>query len=211
MEKRNALWGEIQTGLQDAIKNSNADSLKIDIKQIGEVLNAYNNHFQELTQLVYLRGFRDYGLEGKMRDYAHQLERYNSKIKLSEILSLRRHEKDFFLRKDSVYIHLFDSKINALLANINTNQDSTKLLLKNYRSSFHELVQIHKQIGLSGNDGLRHELNTLTTLLDDLFLQLSTSAEKRFTNVSNRIIFLFSILLVIIILVTILWSNFITS
>ncbi|MEM9857791.1 MAG: HAMP domain-containing sensor histidine kinase [Bacteroidota bacterium] len=211
LEKRNALWGEIQKGLQDAIKNSNADSLKIDLKQIGDVLNAYNNHFQELTQLVYLRGFKDYGLEGQMRDYAHQLERYNSKVKLSEILSLRRHEKDFFLRKDSVYIHLFDSKINALLTDIKANQDSTTLLLKNYRSSFHELVQIHKQIGLSGNDGLRHELNTLTTLLDDLFLQLSTSAEERFTNVSNRIIFLFSLLLVIIIVVTVLWSNFISK
>ncbi|MEM6526002.1 MAG: HAMP domain-containing sensor histidine kinase [Bacteroidota bacterium] len=211
LDKREQLWSEIHVLLGQSLQNTSTYSLKSDLTGIKTVLHEYNNSFSELTELIYERGFKDYGLEGQMRSFAHQLERSVFKIQLSEVLSLRRHEKDFFLRNDSAYIDLFNNKIEDLTLRLSSRKDSSIYMLQNYSLAFNALVQIQNKIGLSGNEGLRNKLNNLTTMLDELFLQLSVNAEEQFTNISSRIIFLFSAMLILIVAATVLWSNFISK
>ena len=57
----------------------------------------------ELVEKLRYRGFKDYGLEGKMREAIHELQSIDSLNQIS-LLTLRRHEKDFMLRKDYYYL-----------------------------------------------------------------------------------------------------------
>ena len=44
------------------------------INTIDSTLLHYSDNFNQYLHIVFVRGFRDYGLEGKMRDKAHLLE-----------------------------------------------------------------------------------------------------------------------------------------
>ncbi len=89
------------------------------------------------------------------------------------ILMLRRHEKDFLLRKNLKYTQKFDAsikqtfqKINQLeqiLVNNQADNSSTKQLisvLKSYQTSFIALVKSYENVGLNEKSGLQGKLRT---------------------------------------------------
>ncbi len=214
LSKREKLWAQIQKDLLNFQTERNISKLQKELSEIDSTLKRYNKRFQKLTELIYIRGFKDYGMEGKMRVYAHKLENSELGFSLSDVLSLRRHEKDFFLRNDSTYITLLNQQAKQMLNGLPENRttyDSAITVIQSYVNTFNALVTVQSQIGLNSNEGLRNELNNLTMTLDCQFVELSSHAEHNFTNVSNRIIFLFSSALVVITALTILWSNFISK
>ncbi|MEM1407682.1 MAG: HAMP domain-containing sensor histidine kinase [Bacteroidota bacterium] len=214
LNKREKLWAQIQKSLLNFQTERGISTLQKELSEIDSTLKRYNKRFQKLTELIYIRGFKDYGMEGKMRVYAHKLENSELGFSLSDVLSLRRHEKDFFLRNDSNYIKLLNRQAQQMLNSLpesRTTYDSAITVIQSYVNTFNALVSVQSQIGLNSNEGLRNELNNLTMTLDRQFVKLSSHAEHNFANVSNRIIFLFSSALIIITVLTILWSNFISK
>jgi len=77
--------------------------LNIDINQpmtkLSTDIDSLYKSVIKFKEIALVRGFKDYGYEGKMRDKAHLLEKKSSLDKII-LLQLRRHEKDYLLRAE---------------------------------------------------------------------------------------------------------------
>ncbi|MDT0605136.1 methyl-accepting chemotaxis protein [Thalassotalea castellviae] len=91
----------------------------------------------------------------------------------SDVLNLRRDEKDFLSRKDLKYVASFKKNVAGLKSNLNhleknfesssSNTNQIKSLLKvisDYEKTFLELVETQKEIGLTPTDGLYGSLRS---------------------------------------------------
>ncbi len=102
-------------------------------------------------------GYRNHGKIGAMRDVAHNIETLNLLPK-RDILQLRRNEKDFLLRSDSIYINKFNNLISQLTLK-NSHVEQTQKALNKYQTLFNEIAQIQFKIGndISINHSGLHE------------------------------------------------------
>ncbi len=152
------------------IEISEDNSIKESLQKIDSAITSYDSTFKEIVSKIRERGFKDYGLEGKFRGFAHDLEDYKLLSQL-EILTLRRHEKDYLLRHEKEYIKKFDGLVSELLKK-NRNSEETIYRIENYVNSFHEFISIDEKIGLNNpgtmKDNLKFKLNEMLKLLEDL-------------------------------------------
>ncbi|MBU3003069.1 hypothetical protein [Paraglaciecola arctica] len=103
----------------------------------------------------------------------------------SELLQLRRHEKDFLLRRDPQYVDLFKGRADnfsqqvtqikpvfAKLGNTDTLFAELSDNFVQYRSKFFALVNLQTQIGLDENSGFQGRFREATHSLETQFQQL---------------------------------------
>ncbi|SHH25975.1 Signal transduction histidine kinase [Chryseolinea serpens] len=170
-------------------------SIQSNLLSLDSTLMLYNRKFDRLEGLVYQKGFKDYGLEGEMRLHAHALEELDiDNHNIVNILNLRRHEKDFFLRHDTAYIGAFQERYAVLHTALQNSKNNAEGIshLDEYRRIFLQLAAIQKAIGLSSHDGVRSELNTLTSSLSNQYYRLSNySYDKSLSAQDNGRIFYF--------------------
>ncbi len=155
-------------------------------------LQKYSNTFKIVTNKINERGYKDFGLEGIMRACAHELESQSSPIALVDLLMLRRHEKDFMLRKEEKYIVLFDALANRLVGELHKRrQHNASGLLSEYQQHFHEVERLSFEIGISPTSGLMQSLNEQTEdIANNLALQTRViSAKKEALITSSAVIF----------------------
>lgn len=147
------------------IHNSDADTL-LEKAESGFV--NYQQIFDMIVSHINERGFKDYGLEGEMRKNIHTVEESllnlnNDKI-LSHLLMLRRHEKDFLLRKDLLYQEKFSIELADFYRTIDysgmsaSNKEYIKRNLLNYENAFNTLLEKEIEIGLNEQEGLLGQL-----------------------------------------------------
>jgi len=151
-------------------------SISDDLDSIKGTFTKYDTAFKLLVHRVKQRGYKDYGVEGELRGFAHQLEN-KSLIATEEILMLRRHEKDFLLRHEQEYITKFYELLHSLEKKYASRPRAVELL-KNYSDKFHELVAISSEIGMETQDGIKEKVNRLTTRLVEDLGKLSDHAEE---------------------------------
>lgn len=89
------------------------------LSAIEEGLKAYQAGFTQVVNLQLAEGLKDEGLIGDMRGFAHEIELSIKENKLSpnllvELLSLRRHEKDFLIRRDQKYLEQFKARVSNM-------------------------------------------------------------------------------------------------
>jgi GAF domain-containing protein/HAMP domain-containing protein len=137
------------------------------LKGIGYAIRTYEAAFKEFVDKTYRRGFRDHGLEVEMRNYVHELQEAPSAEEREYTLMMRRHEKDFIMRKDLKYVRQIHEKAallsemieEGLMPHMNEGyQESSLGLLRNYINRFDKLVSLEKELGLTDSTGLRGEL-----------------------------------------------------
>jgi signal transduction histidine kinase len=191
LRQRDSLNLKIQGRIVGIIEMSNKINYTVKDKllAIRALEKEYTRKFYELEKLSFERGFKDYGLEGQMRQYAHELER--SSLDIYFVLTLRRHEKDFLLRHDTTYLNTFNRLADALAAKLDkTGKHKTLALLRQYQTLFNQLARVELLIGLNSNRGLRNELNTLTFQISNQFYNLANYSDDR-TTVKQRNISIF--------------------
>lgn len=124
-------------------------------------------------------------------------ERLMSEIQI-DLLGLRRHEKDFFLRLDPKYIASHDSSAKKAnediekLLSLTKDKAAKELLVAiqagvgQYLSAFHKVVEDYKEIGLTKEDGLQgklrasvHEIEGVLKKYDDAVLKSSMLMMRR--------------------------------
>lgn len=102
------------------------------------------------------------------------------------MLTLRRHEKDFLLRKDLIYEEKHEKELitirnlsSEIIKNLNqSNIDSEEvkkfiIFVNLYENSFHDLVYKYVEIGLNENSGLYGKLRKSLDIVEDKILKLN--------------------------------------
>jgi GAF domain-containing protein len=175
------------------------------LNELSKYLLAYQNCFDKIASLYKQKGFKDLGLEGQMRNSIHFIEQHKAPIDLEYLLKLRRHEKDFLLRKDLSYIEKFDDDLIKFRNHIRNHNkiyleyDRTTLLaaLENYNATFKNIVEIEKQIGLNQNEGLRNGLTTNISNAERILIFFDTEIRKAKANATSQINFIIISLIVV--------------
>ncbi len=193
------------------------------LEKINEGFATVSQKFDILGEAIFQKGFKDYGLEGEMREKIHNVEKSLSNadnLKLQVMmLTLRRHEKDFLLRNDMSYRTKFDEvALNFLALTANDQSDFSKEVtanLKAYQTSFHKLVEIQTQLGFGTNKGIINELSVenekLANDLSKLQDQIKEGASNQITRSINVIVVIALIFFMLILLIIFRVSKYINK
>jgi signal transduction histidine kinase/CheY-like chemotaxis protein len=158
--------------------NSASKEYNIDLATSLDTLKYFNemiiHHSYDLKKAYFRKGFKDFGLEGEMRNYAHFIEE-STNISTISILQLRRHEKDYLIRGEKKYADKFDKIITELLASFPVSTIEHKYLLK-YKSSFLKLVTLYTSLGIHGGSGMYQEIYTLIKNTDNQYSKVNQKA-----------------------------------
>lgn len=123
----------------------------------------------------------------------------NTKIFIMELHLL---EQNFLLSKDLNYANTFESKINHLLNSKEFSNETLKSKLIQYKTTFLEIVEYSKVLGLDENSGLigtlRNNFHSAENALNTINKQLSTIIENQ---INNEKFFANSNILLIIVLI----------
>jgi len=210
LDQREKTLKEVKKDLKNIRISASQSNLNL-VLAIDSILydiNHYEVVFNEMVDLIKTRGFRDYGLEGEMRNYAHQLENGNYSIDKTLLLSLRRHEKDYILRKDTIYINKLEKTAVFISNNLNSQKqtlqtDSAKNILLNYLLTFRKLVKVEKEMGLDNFSGMRKKLHDESFIIQN---HLKESVEKnnhQFYELVSKLKFTFLIIIIFAILLAV--------
>lgn len=197
------------------------------IKQIRDIeitVKTYHHTFEDLVELLAIRGFKDHGLEGELREAIHKVEDADFPYDKATMLMLRRHEKDFFLRKDLKYlepfnslIEKFETRINSIQLNDNEEVNRAAIInsLNEYKSKFNRVVELEKEIGLSSEAG---KVGTLTELYNEINPELMSlvnnvkdKAEAKISEAYFLLVIVFLIQLLIGIVLVVFYSGLLTK
>jgi len=127
-------------------------------KKMNELYLKYEKQFYEYAKITMeTDGNENTGLKGKFRNAVHIVEKIfkeNNYIKLNNILlECRRNEKDFLLRKSSVYLDRHKKNYSKLINEVNkidiNNKDIIIKNLKLYKYNFLKLVAIINNVSAS--------------------------------------------------------------
>jgi signal transduction histidine kinase/DNA-binding response OmpR family regulator/CHASE3 domain sensor protein/F0F1-type ATP synthase assembly protein I len=141
----------------DEIKQLETDPAEIaTVETIKQAIAEYKTTFLAVVDLLEKRGFKDSGLEGQFRQDVHAIEKAVKVQNLDqltiEMLTMRRHEKDYLLRADEKYIHRLHEtvaqfKVNVAATDLSiAEKEQLTTLANQYQAKFDQLVQIDTQI-----------------------------------------------------------------
>ena len=167
----------------------------IDTRHLKEFENITNHYHEKFSQIVALQ--KTIGLHpkdaqyGLLRDTIHKVQEEvkasNNDTLYAKILTLRKHEKDFMLRRSAKYVDKFKNDIGKLEECLTENYENIDILLKNirlYKKEFLSLVEAEKKIGLDSKSGLMGEMRTIVHKSEDTI----HSFEKEFLSITEEYI-----------------------
>jgi methyl-accepting chemotaxis protein len=150
------------------------DELKRDLIEAQAALDVYQQRFESYRQLWERLGYNESsGLQGSLRAAVHAIETSlkdaNDHRLLSLMLTLRRHEKDFILRRNPSYLERFTQVSNQFRAALEQAGMAAQLpLLETYQRDFGALVRGTLSVR-NGNEALEAAANVLLPRVDMLF------------------------------------------
>ena len=195
LDKRRKTIAHVQLHLDSLKKNERLGAGKKVDSMIAKFA-AYEVVFAKMVTEYKERGFKDYGLVGKMREYIHYIEEHKDQLDLAKVLMVRRHEKDFIIRRDLRYTETMASAIRDLREDVVQRIKEPRLnseLLKTvdyYYDSFKKLVALDQRIGLNDKEGLRVELSKASGDLEAVITDFNRYVHARADSLKkqNRIL-----------------------
>ncbi|TCK59936.1 methyl-accepting chemotaxis protein [Seleniivibrio woodruffii] len=181
-------------------------------------LKEYETQFISLVELKKQIGLNEKeGYYGNLRQKVHEVEDFSNKLGLTavtrDMLMLRRHEKDFMLRRNMKYKDSFEQDFNKLISSVKSNvadkatADQMIGLSNEYRNNFLKLVEKEKEFGLQSTDGEQgkmrsaaHNLEQNVNTAIDHFSEEITAKEKINRILNTTIISIVVVILTVIIL-----------
>jgi methyl-accepting chemotaxis protein len=159
-----------------------------ELNSMKNILVEYQSQFNEVVSLQKKIGLDPKsGLYGELRKAVHNVEKLigNDNYKLlSEMLQLRRNEKDFMLRLNDKYVDKLEKNASAMLLNVqNSNFSASKrqeviALIKVYRAAFLNLVNSQRELGYDENMGVMGDMRAIVHKVDNKLVQLIAKSEK---------------------------------
>jgi signal transduction histidine kinase len=156
---------ELEQRLPEAMSPTTTDSLRGLLTHMRATLLALRKDFMAYVVGIRKRGFWGYGLLGEMRGLAHNLES-SQRLDRADVLQLRRHEKDYLLRRDTSYYvqaKTLAESLRIMMVATHTAQAEANGL-DTYLKKFAEVVALEAELGLNGQ-GLRSTIHAHSTQL----------------------------------------------
>ena len=167
---------------------------------IENAFEDYRHNFDLLKTQIIQKGFKDYGLVGQMRAQIHSVEgivEEQNNLQYSKLmLTLRRHEKDYLLRKDIKYRDRFDKVVDEFTTelDVSRSQDASTIAeyLRNYQDIFHRVIEKDVIIGLKEDRGLMNSLNeSIVRIEKNLAIVYASIYENSKRKISKATLMLF--------------------
>lgn len=174
----------------DHLQRGSLMHLYPEIERLSNGLKAYENTFENIISKYKERGFKDYGLEGAIREHVHKLQDCRTDAEKVFALTLRKHEKDYFIRNDLKYVDKL--KVSAqkfkvyLVAQYGENERYAKThsaTIDAYVKGFERIVAIEKEIGLDNEKGLLADLDRETSGIIPKLNTLSITIKKEYEKI----------------------------
>lgn len=177
-----------------------SDALSNDLAKMEQGLSGYGKAFKEMVAMRRELGFKDEGVIGKMRGAIHEVENElnteSSFEQISEMLMLRRHEKDYMLRKDTSYVSKFEEQMSVMLSK--TSAPTMVSLLYTYKKFFEDYVALDQKIGLTENTGINAAMNRSSALFEASLADARAAIkEKEQSSTSRSLFVLFAVILLL--------------
>jgi hypothetical protein len=210
-EKFQAEVDKLNNNLQFLKENSSGKEIEfIDTTEKSSIL--LRDNFKRIAELIKERGFKNLGLEGKLREAVHKLENSDLLPDKTAVLTLRKHEKDFFLRRDIKYLESFEQDAPKLENKINALAESPekyKLLecYQSYLSTFQTIVKVETEIGLNRSSGLRGNINHLIVTSIENLDHLNETFDKTTQNLIKATVSFISVIFLVIIAIVLVGLN----
>jgi methyl-accepting chemotaxis protein len=159
-------------------------------------LSRYADKFDTVAETLQEIGLdSESGLYGELRDAVHEVEKLlagSPNLNVS-MLMLRRHEKDFMLRRNEKYKTVFDEEVENFRSmagesestGIESSTTAAVLgALDLYTSKFQAVVDRETANGLAANDGyqgeMRSAIHTMENQFEDLHKEIRVTIEEAY-------------------------------
>lgn len=153
-----------------------------ELNKLRAVLNDYQQFFKDLVDAQKDLGLSSTdGLYGSLRSAVHVVEESigNSDYKLlSNMLQLRRNEKDFMLRLDAKYVDRWNNNASSFVQDINVSDlssDAKSQAIDNislYEQAFTDFVAGQKRLGFTAKEGLKGDMRNAVHQVDEILDKL---------------------------------------
>ncbi|WP_304543174.1 methyl-accepting chemotaxis protein [Sulfurimonas microaerophilic] len=210
---------EIQlNNITTELENFGIDLTKV--QNLRTILEEYSKDFNAIVDIQKKIGLNPKdGLYGSLRDSVHNLEallKKDNNYKLStDMLMLRRGEKDFMLRKDLKYVGKFDASLKTILTHLQEEELSDKALatkfLDNYKKDFYNLVEGYKMIGLSSQEGALGKMRDTIHQTDKSLNEVLNSVDNTILEKESQVQFLYITIFVILLLIVSVLTYIVTT
>lgn len=159
-----------------------------DINNLSKVVKEYQAHFKEIVSSQQRIGLNPKdALYGELRAKVHQVEAAiagkDHRI-LSQLLQLRRNEKDFMLRIDDKYVSKWNDNAAKFVQLVESSfltpdeQDAIIESIDGYQSAFLNLVNEQKIMGYTANEGLQGKMRASVHRVDGILKILMEVSHK---------------------------------
>jgi methyl-accepting chemotaxis protein len=159
-----------------------------ELEQLHSVVSDYQELFTALVDAQKEIGLspKD-GLYGLLRASVHVIEESigtNDYKLLSNMLQLRRNEKDFMLRLDDKYIDRWNNTADTFVKNINSSElsaDTKAQIIENlssYQQAFKDFIAGQKRLGLTATKGIKGDMRKAVHQVDDILDKLVTLSKN---------------------------------
>lgn len=177
-----------------------------DLKAVDQHFLSYRDSFHQVVEQQQQIGFdHESGLYGALRQAAHDVEQVvgDHPALLASLLMLRRHEKDFMLRRMEKYAQRFMTTLSdfrglLFLSDIDGSVLApAQIALRQYNSAFQDLAQAERNIGLSHETGLHGEMREAIHQAERAFAVLRDQLDARLAEYVREVTQLASALVLI--------------
>ncbi|TWX55277.1 methyl-accepting chemotaxis protein [Colwellia hornerae] len=152
------------------------------LNKLRAVLNDYQQLFKDLVDAQKNLGLSSTeGLYGSLRKAVHVVEEsignHDYKL-LSNMLQLRRNEKDFMLRLDVKYVDRWNNNASSFVEDIQASDlssDAKSQAIENislYELAFKDFVAGQKRLGFTAKEGLKGEMRKAVHQVDEILDKL---------------------------------------
>jgi len=168
--------GIVRTNLRSLMDSSQGDEID-KLSAADQAVSSYLEEFLATVKLIETKGFRNDGLEGEFRQKVHTIEEAITAESLDrlavDMLTIRRHEKDYLMRGDQRYVANIAATIEKLKNDTAASgltadkQANINQLADEYQSLFSQVVDIDTDIA-AGKARWQQVVSGVLPLLNDI-------------------------------------------
>ncbi|MBK8805947.1 MAG: chemotaxis protein [Bacteroidales bacterium] len=147
-------------------------------------------------------------LEGAFRKAAHKtmsaFEKSGNDNLLNSILFLRRHEKDFLIRKEEKYV----TEFNDLAEKVSPKIIKAGLgnVFNDYVDGFNKVVEINRELGLTYEEGLQLDLINKVNEIKPILIEFENLQTQNAENHKNEVMYLIILVIVLSLILLLIFT-----